>query len=85
MNRDRKPLKILNGPNDILSFEQASHSVHARLDLARHDQSHLEKLGFAIDALNRWNAFVKSVEQIADLIQRYEETTRPLLGGSRDE
>ncbi len=82
----RKPPKILPAPDDMLTFEQASHGMtRQRLDLSRHDETHLEKLGFAIDALNRWNAFVKSVEQIEGLIRRYEESAAPLLGGPRNE
>ena len=86
MNHNRKPPKILTAPDDMLTFEQASHGMtRQRLDLSRHDQTHVEKLGFAIDALNRWTAFVQSVEQIEGLIQRYENSAGPLLGGSRDD
>ncbi len=85
MIRDRKLPKILTAPDDMLTFEQAGPSMtRQRLDLSRHDQTHLEKLGFAIDALNRWTAFVQSVEQIEGLIQRYENSTCLLLGGPRD-
>ncbi len=86
MIHNRKPPKILTAPDDMLTFEQASHGMtRQRLDLTWHDETHLEKVGFAIDALNRWAAFVQSVEQIEGLIQRYENSARPLLGGPRDE
>ena len=86
MVHNRKLPKILINPNDeMLGFEQAWHSTRARLDLSRHDVTHLEKLGFVVDALNRWNSFVQSVGQIEGLIQRYEEASRPMLGGPRDE
>ena len=78
MIHNRKFPRVLADQDKMLSFEQASHSNRTRLDLSRHDETHLEKLGFAIDALNRWTAFVQSVEQIEGLIQRYENSTRLL-------
>lgn len=86
MSHDRKPPKILTTPDDMLTFEKASDAMtRQRLDLSRHDQAHVEKIAFAIDALNRWTAFVQSVEQIEGLIQRYENSAGPLLGGPRDD
>ncbi|MGR1581078.1 hypothetical protein ACSSNL_06375 [Thalassobius sp. S69A] len=85
MTVNRKPVKVLCAPNGQISFSQADQGHHARLDLSRHDLSTLDKLGFAIDALNRWDAFVRSVEQIEGLICRYEQATLPILGGAQDE
>lgn len=86
MIHNRKPPKILTAPDDMLTFEKAGNAMtRQRLDLSRHDETHVEKLGFAIDALNRWSTFVKSVEQIEGLIRRYEESAAPLLGGPHDE
>lgn len=85
MTVNRKPAKVLCAPNGQISFSQADQGHHARLDLSRHDRTTLDKLGFALDALNRWDAFVRSVEQIEGLICRYEQATLPMLGGAQDE
>lgn len=85
MTVNRKPVEILRAPNGQISLSQADQGHHARLDLPRHDRATLDKLGFAIDALNRWDAFVRSVEQIEGLICRYEQVTLPTLGGAQDE
>lgn len=82
---NREPARISRDPNGSLTFEQANHFGHTRLDLSSHDRTTLKKIGFAMDAINRWNAFVKSVEQIEGLIQLYEDATSPTLGGERDE
>ena len=85
MTVNRKLVKVLCVPNGQILFAQADHGRHARLDLSQHDRATLDKLGFAIDALNRWDAFVRSVEQIEDLLCRYEQATLPILGGTQDE
>lgn len=85
MTVNRKPAIVLSAPNGQLLFSQADQGHHARLDLSRHDSTTLEKLGFAIDALNRWDTFERSVEQIEGLICRYEQATLPILGGAQDE
>ncbi|SMR82260.1 hypothetical protein SAMN04488030_2607 [Aliiroseovarius halocynthiae] len=85
MNANRKPAEILKAPNGCLTFSRADQAQHARLDLSRHDLATLEKVGFAVDALNRWHAFVQSVEQVESLISRYEQATLPVLGGAQDD
>lgn len=85
MTVNRKPARVSCAPNGQLLFSQAHHHCHARLDLSRHDRATLDKLGFVVDALNRWDAFVRSVEQIEGLICRYEQVTLPILGGAQDE
>lgn len=85
MTVNRKPVKVLRAPNGQISFSQADQGHHARLDLSQHDRATLDKLGFAIDALNRWDAFVRSVEQIEGLICHYEQAALPILGGAQDE
>ena len=81
---NRKPPQLI-AHNDMLAFLMAEHSWRERLNLAQHDHTHLDKVGFAIDAINRWNAFVQSVEQIEGLICKYEKATGLPLGGPRDE
>ena len=85
MTVNRKPVKVLCAPNWQISFSQADQGHHARLDLSRHDRATMDKLGFVVDALNRWDAFVRSVDQIEDLICRYEQATFPNLGGAQDD
>ncbi len=85
MTVTRKPVKVCCVPNGQLLFSQADQGRHARLDLSQHDRATLGKLGFAIDALNRWDAFVRSVEQIEGLICRYDQVTVPILGSAQDE
>lgn len=82
---NRKPPVLSCRPDGTLSFLMAEHSWRERLNLAQHDHTHLDKVGFAIDAINRWNAFVQSVEQIEGLICKYEKATGLPLGGPRDE
>jgi hypothetical protein len=77
--------RLSDGPNPEIGFKSASHSAYSNLDLSRADQATLEKLGFAIAAINRWNAFVETVGSVEKLMKLYEDSVCAELGGKRNE
>lgn len=85
MTLNRNPEKVLRAPNGQVTFPEADRFGHCRLDLTGHDHATSKKLGFAIDALHRWDAFVRSVEKIEGLICYDEQATSPILGGAKDD
>jgi len=78
-NRETKPI------NSDVTFQDAALHCQAQPDLSRFTQTTGDKLVFAAKAINRWNAFVESVDEIERAIRLYEDRVSIQIGGERDE
>ncbi|MFA8386643.1 MAG: hypothetical protein ACEPO2_13550 [Pelagibaca sp.] len=77
---------VVHLPNGRIAARDPVDAAFCNLDLTGCRLSDREKFAFAVDAVNRWEAFVESVQRVEALIRLYEEgTTLPQIGGKPHE